>query len=223
MRQRFPRYPIQVPVFFRRLDQEKPVQAGVGMTEELGEGGASLFLEAELPMGCRLGLLFFVKGEIVESEARVVWTQARDRETFYHDVEFIHLTPGHLTSLLTVLPQEKSLRRQGVRIPMTLQVSCQVVGAESPPLEGLIQDISRIGVMLTLSQRLSSQTPVEMTLRDLQEERIPGVVQWANPLDDSSGRFSHGIEFTGGPLAAHTFSDLVLSAFPKERRQNLWR
>ena len=192
------------------------------MTEDLGEGGASLLLEAELPMGCRLGLLFFAfaEGEIVESEGRVVFSQGRDRETFYYDVEFIQLTPGHLASLLKVLPQEKSFRRQAVRIPITLQVSCQVVGTDIPLLEGRTHDISRIGVQLILPMTLAAQTPLEITLHDLQKERIPAVVRWVNPLDDGSGHFSHGVEFTEGPLAPDIFSKLVLGAFTKARHES---
>ncbi len=75
--------------------------------------------------------------------------------------------------------------------------------------------------MLVLAQRLSPHTTVEIALRDADVERLPGTVQWVDHLDDSSGRFRHGIEFIEGPLAPDRFSSLILKAFSKETWEKL--
>jgi len=215
MRRRFPRYAIQVPFLYRRVDQEKPAQAGIGWTRDLSEGGACLELQAELPVGCRLGLVIFATPETIEAETQVVWIRGVGQETFHLGVEFLHLTPTHFESLLKALPQEKSLRKQAIRLPITLPVYCQA--ADTPPLEGWTGDISRTGVMVILPQELPYNTQVEITLQAAQGQlRLSGQVRWVNASRDGSGPIRHGIEFLQGPIEPHRLLSLFLGTLTEE-------
>lgn len=215
MRRRFPRYAIQVPLLYRRLDQEEPASAGIGWTQDLSEGGACLELQTQLPVGSRLGLVIFANPETIEAETRVVWVRGVDQETFHHGVEFLHLTPAHFQSLLKALPQEKSFREQAIRLPITLPVYCQA--ADTPPLEGWTGDISRTGVMVFLPQELPCNTKVEITLQAAQGQlRLPGEVRWVDALKDGFGPIRHGIEFLERPIEAHRLLSLFLGTLTEE-------
>ncbi|MFQ5840251.1 MAG: PilZ domain-containing protein [Candidatus Methylomirabilales bacterium] len=219
MWRRFPRHPIRVPVLYSRLDQADSAQTGIGLTENLGEGGACLKLQAELPVGCRLHLFLFTPPSTVDAEARVTAIHARDRDSFYYGVEFVQLAPAYLSALLRALPQEKSLRPQTARLRVTVPASCQVLGATSPPLEGRTANISRTGVMLLLPQALPCNTEVEIRLQPLHTERFRGRVRWVR--NDGSGQIRHGVEFLHGPLGPHRFLSLFLDSLPKEGADNL--
>ncbi|MFQ5839416.1 MAG: PilZ domain-containing protein [Candidatus Methylomirabilales bacterium] len=221
--QRFPRYAIQVPVFLRRLDQEETVQTVIGLTQDLGEGGACLMLEFRLPVGSLLGLVILGEGEVVEAEARVKWVQARDETTCYHGVEFIQLSPTQHEALLKLLAQEDSLRRQSLRLPLTLSVTCQVVGAHAPLMEGETRTISRTGAEIYLPQVLPLETDVELTLHNAPGKRLPGRVRSVEGAGQDSGKIRHGIEFVDGLLASDTFSTLVLSTLTGEDWAKLLR
>lgn len=215
MQRRFPRYAIQVPLLFRRLDQMEPAQAGIGWTQDLSEGGACLELRVQLPVGCRLGLVIFANPETIEAEMRVVWVRDVNQETFLHGVEFLHLTPAYFESLLKALPQEKSLREQAIRLPITLPVYCQE--ADTPPLEGWTGNISRTGVMVFLPQRLPYNTKVEITIQAAQGElRLSGQVRWVEASKDGFGPFRQGIEFLEGPIEPHRLLSLFLGTLTEE-------
>jgi c-di-GMP-binding flagellar brake protein YcgR len=210
MRQRFLRYNIQVPVLFRRLDQEEPAQTGTGWTEDLGEGGACLKLATPLLMGCRLGLVIFAEPEVVEAEARVVWVRPGGQRTFYyHGVEFAQLSPPYYQSLLKTLAQGKSRQyRAYQRFPLALPISCQPVSSDGPAFEGKIGNISRGGALLFLPKQLLPRTKVEITLHVPNTERLRARVRWASDSSDDTGLFSHGVEFVHGPLENHRFLSL---------------
>lgn len=210
MQRRSRRYAVQVPVLYNRLDQEGPAQTGIGSTEDLGERGACLKLPNALYLGWRLALMIFTEPEVVETEARVVWVRAGDQRTSYHHgVEFLHLAPGYHQSLLKALPPKKSLERRAFhRFPLTLPVFCQVVRANTPPLEGQTGNISRGGVMILLPQQVTPRTRVEITLRASSMERIRGKLRWVAHSSDDSGLFRHGIKFLRGLLEPQRFLSL---------------
>ncbi|MFQ5881156.1 MAG: PilZ domain-containing protein [Candidatus Methylomirabilales bacterium] len=217
MKQRFPRYAIQVPVLFRRLDQEGPAQAGIGWTLDLSEGGACLELQVELPVGCLLGLVIFANPETVEAEARVVLVEGRLKETFVHGVEFLQLPPAQYDALLKALPQEKTLRQKTIRLPITLPAYCKPIRTNTPSLEGWTGDISRTGVMVFLPQVLSPNTEVEITLQTAQGQlRLPTQVRWADTSTDGVGPFRHGLEFLGGPLDPQRLLSLFVGTLAEE-------
>ncbi|MFQ5839418.1 MAG: PilZ domain-containing protein [Candidatus Methylomirabilales bacterium] len=223
MRQRFPRYTIQIPVFFRQLDEGKSPQTGIGLTQDLSEGGACLLLEGELVVGCRLDLFMFVEKEIAEAEARVAWIQPRDEATFYHGVEFIQLTPGQHTSILKLLHQGESFRRQSLRLPLTLSVSCQVVGDDTPSIEGQTCKISRTGAEILLPRLVPPHTVVEITLSEPVTTPLLGQVRWAKEVSGGAHPFRHGVEFLRGPLDTWAFQRLLVSTLPEEDRAKLER
>ena len=214
MRQRFLRHTIQIPVLYKRLDQEEPAQTGTGWTEDLGEGGACLKLSTPLLMGCRLGLVIFAEPEVVEAEARVVWVRPGGQRTFYyHGVEFVQLSPPYYQSLLKILAQGKSGQyRAFQRFPLALPISCQPVSSDVPALEGKIGNISRGGALIFLPKQLLPRTKVEITLHVPNTERIRARVRWVSDSSNDSGLFSHGVEFVQGPLENHRFLSLFTDA-----------
>ena len=215
IRKRSRRHPVQVPVLYKRLDQEEPAQTGTGWTEDLGERGACLKLPSALHLGRRLGLVIFTEPDVVETEASVVWVRAGGQRTFYyHGVEFLHLAPTYYESLLKALPRKKQ-RRAFHRFPLSLPVFCQVGRNQDPPLEGQIGYISRAGVMVFLPQQIPCRTKVEITAPPPSTERIRGRVRWVANLSEASGMFRHGIEFLRGPLAPQKFLSLF-SVIPRE-------
>jgi c-di-GMP-binding flagellar brake protein YcgR len=214
MRQRFLRHTIQIPVLYKRLDQEEPAQTGTGWTEDLGEGGACLKLPTPLLMGCRLGLVLFAEQEVVEAEARVVWVRPGGQRTFYHHgVEFMQLSPPYYQSLLKVLAQGKSGQHRAFqRFPLALPISCHPTSSDLPPLEGKIGNISRGGALIFLPTQLLPRTKVEIALHVPNTQRIRARVRWASDSSDDSGLFSHGVEFVNGPLDNHRFLSLFTDA-----------
>lgn len=201
---------MQIPVLFKRLDQEEPAQTGTGWTEDLGEGGACLKLSTPLLMGCRLGLVIFAEPEVVEAEARVVWVRPGGQRAFYfHGVEFVQIAPPYYQALLKALAQGKPTEQRAfTRFPLTLAISCQHVRSDAPPLEGKIGNISRGGALIFLPEQLLPRTRVEITLHILHTERIRGKVRWVADSSDDSGLFSHGVEFLHGPLETPRFLSL---------------
>ncbi|MFQ5882513.1 MAG: PilZ domain-containing protein [Candidatus Methylomirabilales bacterium] len=218
MRQSFLRYAIQAPVLYKRLDREEPSQTGIGWTEELGERGACLKLQTVLLAECRLGLVIFAEPEVVEAEARVLWVRpGGQRNLYYHGVEFLHLLPAYYQSLLKALPSEKSLQQQAFRrFVITLPLFCQIVRANTPPLEGKTGNISRGGVMISLPQQVPPRSKVKVALQAPQTEPIRGKVRWVGDSRDDSGLIRHGIEFLWGPLAPEMFLGIFSGALSKE-------
>ncbi|MFQ5656122.1 MAG: PilZ domain-containing protein [Candidatus Methylomirabilales bacterium] len=211
MRKRSRRYPVQVPVLYKRLDQEEPAQTGTGWTEDLGERGACLKLPTALHLGRRLGLVILTEPEVVEAEASVIWVRAGGQRTFYyHGVEFLHLAPPYYESLLRALPRKRP-RRAFHRFPLSLPVFCKVARDKNPALEGQIAYISRAGLMIFLPQQVPCRARIEITPQVSRTERIRGRVRWVANSRDASGMFRHGIEFVRGPLSPQRFFSLLSS------------
>ncbi|MFQ5899273.1 MAG: PilZ domain-containing protein [Candidatus Methylomirabilia bacterium] len=218
---RFPRYAMRFPVFFRRLERDDQGQTGVGLTENVGEEGASVLLDTSLPQGCRLGLVLFVRNELVEVEARVTGVQPQGGRDVLHHLEFTPLTPAQQITLLKLLPQEKSFRRRSLRLPMTLPVTCRVHGDDSASLKGETRNLSRTGAEILLPQPLSPEAMIEVTLGEAPETRMPGRVRWMGEGSEETGWIRHGVEFFWPPLSAEVFTHFLLSTLPKEDQERL--
>ena len=161
---RFPRYAIQLPLFFRTGAAQQ--KAGVGWTRDISEGGARLELAERLPSRTPLQLIVRTDEGAIELEAEVVWVREAGvgEGGALHGVGFIQIPPGELEALRALIHAKGQVRQAGVRLPLELPVTCRRKGRGGLPVGGVTGNISRGGILLCLPEVLPADTVLEITL-----------------------------------------------------------
>jgi hypothetical protein len=102
----------------------------------------------------------------------------------------------------------------GVRWPLELSVTCQGKDGKGTPLAGQTGNISRSGLLLTLSQELPPGTVLELTLHTASgPASVDGAVVWVEPPEKrkSSESVRHGVRFTSSTWALSLALRLLLA------------
>jgi len=197
-----PRYPIQLP-FLHRIIGPPATAAGVGWTRNLSEGGACLEVAEAIPPETPLRLRLQTERGAIEADAEVVWVRAPDPSSGVgpHGVAFTQIAAEQLHALRELLRSKKDARHAGVRVPLDLAVTCQLLGGESGfSLEGRTGDLGRGGLMLRLPRVLPVETRLKVTLHAPAELlTVEGSIVWVKPPEQRGPweLIGHGLRFTG--------------------------
>ncbi len=180
---RFPRYPIQLPVLYK-LKGPTANKVGAGWTRDLSEGGACIELGERLRPQVSLTMRLQTDRGAIEVEAEVVWVgeSTPPSGAIPHGVIFTQISQDHAQALRDLLLPLSMAPHAGVRVPVTLQVTCQPTSHNGPPLQGMAENMSRGGMLLCLSEALAPGTCLEITFHTATAPlRVRGEIAWVEP------------------------------------------
>jgi hypothetical protein len=158
----------------------------MGWTRNLSEGGACVEVAEGVPTDATLGLRLQTEHGAIEAEAKVVWaaTPDSDRGMFRHGVAFTRMAPDQRQILRELCLTEAKARHTGVRIPSDLLVAYQAQDDAGAPRWGLMENVSRGGLLLGLPQLLSPGTRLKVCWQ-IASERLTaeGTIVWVEPRE----------------------------------------
>jgi PilZ domain-containing protein len=197
VQQKFPRYPIQVPLLHAILSR-RAERSSMGWTRNLSEGGACVELAEVVPAATAVRLCFQTDHGTLEAKAEVVWAAAPDRDTGLvpHGVAFTRMAPDERQTLRALLQTPATARHSGTRFPVDLPVAYRALNQSGPPHWGWIENVSRGGMLLNLHELLQPGTQLKVTWQiATQHLTAEGTIIWVEP---SEGRtpIRHGFRFT---------------------------
>lgn len=217
VQRRFPRFPIKLPILYKR--KSPPVRAGAGWTRDVSEGGACLELAEPFALGTHLSVILQTdKGGIVV-DAKVVWASKPEAAGagVLHGVAFTQLAPEEHQALASLLVSKGKVRQAGVRLPAEFPVSCQRKGTQDPPFRGWTGDVSRAGLLLRLPEALQPATELEVSLPTGRGPvAAEGVIVWVEPAEarKPGELIRHGLKFTQIGWASELALGLLLAERP---------
>ena len=197
---RHPRYSIHLP-FLHRAKAHSAIEAGMGWTRNLSEGGACLELADRLRTKAPVRVRLQTDQGAIELEARVIWTGKPSSPAggIPHGVAFIKVAPDQRQALRGLLVAKGPVRHAGTRLPLDLSVTCRRKDHEGPPFQGRTGNIGRGGLLLRLPRALPPGTPLEVTLHTAEELlTVQGTIVWVERPErrNLSGSIQHGFRFT---------------------------
>ena len=196
----FPRYPIQLPVLYKPKAPTAS-KVGAGWTRELSEGGACIELAERLRPQVSLAMRLRTDRGPIEVEAEVVWVgePTPPSGAIPHGVVFTQVSPEQAQALRDLLLPLSMAPHAGVRLPVTLPVTCQPTSPNGPPLRGVTEDMSRGGLLLCLPEALPPGTSLEITFHTATAPlRVRGEIAWVEPPERrrSGAPIRHGVRFS---------------------------
>lgn len=200
VQQKFPRYPIQVPLLHAILSR-RAERSSMGWTRNLSEGGACVELAEVVPADAALRLSFQTDSGAIEVEAEVIWAAAPDSDTGLvpHGVAFTNISPDQCRLLRELLRTKGITRHTGVRIMAELPVAYQTKGHAEPPRWGLMENVSHGGMLLNLPELLHPGTTLKVSWQIAGEHlTAEGTIVWVERTEGRtpSQRIRHGFRFT---------------------------
>ncbi len=197
-----PRVPLRMPVFC-----ESPAITGyrtVGLTQNVSRGGLLLEVPQALAPDTPTRLLLLMGDRNARAEGAVVWT-AEDPPSRM-GLKFTMMTEADRLAweqLLDLQAGPKS--RASVRIPMVLDVTCR--DQPDTTLPGRIENLSDGGLLLVLSQDLSPQTQLTVTVPPwltLPSVEAAMEVVWTRSAPEGDGVL-HGLRFRADDIGKELF------------------
>jgi len=215
---RFPRYPIQLPLLYK-LKEPATGKVSAGWTRNLSEGGACVELAERLWPQVSLAMRLRTDRGPIEVEAEVVWVGEAIPPTgsIPHGVVFTRINSDQAQALRDLLLPLSMAPHAGVRLPVTLQVTCQPTWPEGPSLQGMAEDMSRGGLMLRLSKPLAPGTAIEITFhRASAPLQVKGEVAWVEPPERRipGTAIRHGVRFSSLDWTVSLHLGLLLAELP---------
>jgi len=201
VQRREPRFPVKLPVLYK-VQSPKAGKPGVGWTRDLSEGGACLELADRLEASTVLWVLLRSDLGGLELTGRVVWVggPSPGQGEVAHGVAFEKVGPNQQEALRQLVMQHKvQLRKEGVRVPLEISITCQPKGGGGPIVEGKTGDISRGGMLLHLTVPVPPPATLKVsipTARGIVEAE--GEIAWMEPLQGKTPGeiIRHGFRFT---------------------------
>jgi len=196
-RRRLPRYPVQVPMVYRK--EAEPRQLGTGWTHNLSEHGVGVELDFSLRPWLLIGLRIATTYGPLDLRARVIWIGSLQvGGGMLHGLEFRQVTPPQREFLADFVKLLQGQARVGVRFPLDLPARCQPMSPPGPSLQGRTGNISRGGAMLYLPQAMPVGSVLGVTVRAAAgSAELDGVIVWVDPPTTRApgAPIRHGIEF----------------------------
>jgi len=195
---RLTRYTIVLPVMCTTQTPSRS-RAQVGWTRNMGESGTCLVLPERLPENQPLRLCFQTDGGHLKAEGRVVWVGQLGLDLIRHGIAFTRIAPEHRRALRDLLLVQGHVRPAGLRLSVSMPISCRCRGLAGPPVQGRTGDISRGGLLLCLPRVLSAGTELVGTLQTPAGPlTLGGTIVWveASKRRLSSESIRHGLQFT---------------------------
>jgi hypothetical protein len=199
-RQRFPRYPIQLPLL-HKAESPAPASDGVGWTHDLSEVGMCAELAQRLPPQTSLTVRLRTDMGAIELGARTVWAGDPPLSAggVRHGQTYTKVTPEQEQAVKDLVFRKGELLPVLVRVPLELPVLCRPKGGAAAPLEGHTGDISRGGILLRLPRAISPDTALELVLRTPTGPlTTEGAAVWVDPPEKRTPGepVRHGVRFT---------------------------
>jgi PilZ domain-containing protein len=215
VQQQFPRYPIQLPLLHTVLSP-RAGRPSMGWTRNLSESGACVELAEVVPADAALRLCFQMDHGIIEAEAQVVWAAAPDSDTGLvpHGVAFTRIAPDQCQVLRELFRTKGLTRHTGVRISSDLPVAYQAIGHAGQPRWGLMENISRGGLLLSLPELLRPGTRLKVAWQIAGEHlTAEGTIVWVEPTEGRTPEepIRHGFRFTTLGLSTMVSLGLLLA------------
>ncbi len=200
VQQKFPRYPIQLPLLHTVLSP-RAGRPTMGWTRNLSEGGACVELAEVVPADAALRLCFQTDRGAIEAEAEVIWAAAPDSDTGLvpHGVAFTKIAPDQCQLLRELFRTKGLARHTGVRILSDLPVAYQAKGHVGPPRWGVMGNVSHGGLLLSLPELLRPGTRLKVSWQIAGEHlTAEGTIVWVEPIEGRTPGepIRHGFRFT---------------------------
>jgi hypothetical protein len=200
VQQKFPRYPIQLPLLHTVLSSSAG-RSSMGWTRNLSEGGACVELAEVVPADAALRLSLQTDSGAIEVEAEVIWAAAPDSDTGLvpHGVAFTKIAPNQCQLLRGLFRSKGQARHTGVRISSDLSVAYQDIGHVGPPRRGSMENVSHGGLLLSLPEVLRPGTRLKVSWQIAGEYlAAEGTIVWVEPPEGRTPGESirHGFRFT---------------------------
>ncbi len=194
---RLPRYPVQVPMVYRK--EAEPLQLGTGWTHNLCERGVGVELDFNLRPWLPIGLRIATTYGPLDLRARVIWTGSLQvGGGMLHGLEFRQVTPPQREFLKDYVTHLQGQARVGTRFPLDLPARCQPKSPPGPSLPGRTGNISRGGAMLYLPQAVPAGSVLGVTINTAAGAAdVDGVIVWVDPPDKRApgAPIRHGMEY----------------------------
>ena len=217
---RLTRFPIALPLQYTvRL----PARHGseVGWTRNLSEGGACLLLPERLPIKICIQLLLQTDGGPIKAEARVIWAGKPGFDLVRHGVAFTRMAPDQRRAFRNLLRWSGSVRPAGLRLSVSVPITCRCRGQAHPPIPGWTVDLSRGGLSFSLPQALPPGTELIVTLpAPTGPLTLAGTVVWveASRRCPRKEAVRHGFQFTILDAAVELALARLLTLLPRSSR-----
>ena len=131
---------------------------------------------------------------------------------------FTRISPDHRRVLHDLLLANGHVRPAGVRLAVTLPVTCRFRGQARLPLQGWTADMSRGGLSFDLPQLLPTGTDLVVTVRHPTGPlSLAGTVVWveASRRRPPRGSIHHGFQFTVLDAAVELALARLLTRMPR--------
>jgi hypothetical protein len=140
-RRRYPRFPIDFPVEYWRIDISK---SRPGRTGDISEGGVLLYLPEKIAVGQNIGVKILIGPELeskfIEALGQVTWNDSHfGKKDFYHRIglKFLDISAENMEELINSLIAQMNLGDPSeLNIPPTLSSPFEILGMnrrEKPP------------------------------------------------------------------------------------------
>ncbi len=196
----FTRYPVQLPILYRIESSPSP-RVGAGWTHDLSEGGACVELADPLSSKTSLIVRLQTEGGPIELAAKVLWTgnEPRPGGGVLHGLAFVQTSPSKLQALRDFLLPLSMASHAGLRLPISIPVTCHPKDPPGPPLQGRTGNMSRDGMLVRFSEVVSPRTVLNLTLHTAKGPMgVEGVAVWVDPPERRTvgEPIAHGVRFT---------------------------
>lgn len=212
------RYPIQLPLLYWRKSGAR-TRVGAGWTRELGEGGFTAELADRFEVQTLLRVRIQTDQGPIETEAKIVWIGASTPAGAenYYGLTFTYIAPDHLQALRDLILPLSMVSHAGMRLAMSLPVTCRPKTAGGPPLKGHTGEMSRGGMLLRLPRAIDPGTVLDLTLHSNNGPlALEGTVVWNQASEDHApaDTIDHGVRFTSSTWSVSLALGFLLAGKP---------
>jgi len=212
------RYPIQLPLLYWKKSGAR-TRVGAGWTRELGEGGFTAELADRFEVDTLLRVRIQTDRGPIEAEAKIVWIGASTPAGAenYYGLTFTDIAPEHLQGLRDLILPLSMVAHAGMRLAMTLSVTCRPKNAGGPPLKGQTGEMSRGGMLLRLPRAIPPGTVMDLTLHASNGPlALEGAVVWNQASEEQKrgALIDHGVRFTSSTWSVSLALGFLLAGRP---------
>ena len=177
-RRRYPRFPIDFPVEYWRIDISK---SRPGRTGDISEGGVLLYLPEKIAVGQNIGVKILIGPELeskfIEALGQVTWNDSHfGKKDFYHRIglKFLDISAEKMEELINSLITQVNLGDPSeLNIPPTLSSPFEILemnGREKPPR---VAEPSQEGKWEVFQQREEETCPESDDVKEEEATKLP--------------------------------------------------
>jgi hypothetical protein len=212
------RFPIQLPLLYWRKSGVR-TRVGAGWTRELGEGGFTAELAERFEVQTLLRVRIQTDRGPIDADARIVWigVSAPAGAENYYGLTFTSIAPDDLQALRDLILPLSMVAHAGMRLAMTLSVTCRSKTGETLMLKGQTAEVSRGGMLLRLPQEIAPGTVLDFTIHSGNGPlALEGAIVWTQPSEERGvgELIDHGVRFTSSTWSVSLALGFLLGGRP---------